>query len=202
MPSSASVTVAMMFAAACSTETPLASAAAARSAIVMCRASPWSLLGSWHPQSVQMAHLRENERVSEDSDWLEEYARLGYTTRREFRRLLRAHRHRLEVEAAERRDAEEKDRCEWIEGIRRRLGLVSEVHEWYVRQIGESYWAWACSRPGCRDGGPDLRPWNCGHSKAAVTRKAREHARRFLPGAPETVPGAGLDLTGWGPAGR
>ena len=30
--------------------------------------------------------------------------------------------------AVERRAAEERDRREWIEGVRRRLGLVAEVH--------------------------------------------------------------------------
>lgn len=93
--------------------------------------------------------------------------------------------------------AEEQDRRDWIEGIRRRLGLVSEVHEYYVRQIGVDYWAWRCLRHGCRENGLMPGCWQCGPSKAAVAKKARAHVQRFVPAPLEREPGAGLDLTGF-----
>ncbi len=98
------------------------------------------------------------------------------------------------------RDAEARDRAEWIEGIRRRLGLVTEVHHCRVWQIGEHWWAWACRRTGCYDA-----DWqhtaNSERTRAAAWAKASAHSRRFKPSPPEPAPGAGLDLTGFG-AGR
>jgi hypothetical protein len=96
---------------------------------------------------------------------------------------------------AAQRAAETQDRRDWIEGIRRRLGLVSEVHqvEWW--QVGEDYWRWSCLRPGCPYGDP--RYLQAAPLMGRVRAEAREHRRRFRPSAPEPVPGAGLDLTGF-----
>lgn len=113
------------------------------------------------------------------------------------------HRRRAEqaIQAQARRATEAQDRREWIESVRQRLGLVAEVHEYRTWEVGASYWGWACKRRGCRYGGsPQLMPWNFGTSEAAVRRQARQHARRFVPSRPEGIPGASLDLTGFGPA--
>jgi hypothetical protein len=94
-----------------------------------------------------------------------------------------------------RRAAEAEDRRDWVEGIRRRLGLVSEVHKYRVWSIADDWWAWACERPGCRD--TDWQyPDHSASSKGRVVAKASAHRRRFMPAAPESEPGAGLDLTG------
>jgi hypothetical protein len=139
--------------------------------------------------------------VSEDEDWIAEYTRRGAAARAELKRALLAYvaeeRRRLEAAAAKRHRDEEQDRREWIDGIRRRLGLVAEVHECHVWQIGERWWAWKCQRRGCWDADWQ-RTSNSEPTRAAVSAKASAHSRRFLPPAPEVAPGAGLDLTGFG----
>jgi hypothetical protein len=139
--------------------------------------------------------------VSEDPDWINEYVRRSPAARAELKRALLAYvaeeHRRREVAAAKRRRAEEQDRIGWIDGIRRRLGLVAEVHECRVWQIGERWWAWECLHRGCWDA-----DWqhsvNSEPTRAAVWAKASAHSRRFVPSPPEDAPGAGLDLTGFG----
>ena len=114
----------------------------------------------------------------------------------EYVRMLEA----LRREQAERKlrhlAAEARDRRDWIEGIRRRLGLVSEVHEVKWWQAGEDYWLWACQRPGC-----PYANWRPSGQAAASMGRARteasKHRRKFLPPSPEPMPGARLDLTGF-----
>jgi hypothetical protein len=138
--------------------------------------------------------------VSEDADWIAEYAGRSATARGELKRAVLAYvaeeRRRREAEAAKRRRAEEQDRREWTDGIRRRLGLVAEVHHCRVWQISEHWWAWACQRPGCYDA-----DWqhtaNSERTRAAAWAKASAHSRRFKPSPPQLAPGAGLDLTGF-----
>lgn len=139
--------------------------------------------------------------MSEDPDWITEYAGRSAAARSELKRAVLAYvaeeRRRREAAAAERRRAEEQDRREWIDGIRRRLGLVAEVHEYRVWQIGERWWAWECLHRGCYDSDWQ-RTSNSEPTRAAVVAKASAHRRRFVPPPPEPVPGAGLDLTGYG----
>lgn len=113
-------------------------------------------------------------------------------------KMLEALRREQAARTERRRAAQARDRSEWIEGIRRRLGLVSEVHEYRTWQVGAEYWAWTCLRPGCVYSEGRGRV-NAEQSKAGVASHAAAHRRRYLPSAPETVAGAGLDLTGWGP---
>jgi hypothetical protein len=116
---------------------------------------------------------------------------------------------------AEQRAAEDRDRCEWTESIRRRLGLVAEVHRCIVHR-GPLAWIWSCLRcPAGRFFCP---------SQPEAFALALAHTRSFVPKPPEprvldhldwtvlasfhdyisgvAVPplvGAGLDLTGRGP---
>jgi hypothetical protein len=78
---------------------------------------------------------------------------------------------------AEKRAAEELDRREWLKDVRRRLGLVSEVHRCRAWYAGEGWWRWACLRPGCVCGGFARR--GPGGFRQA-TGEALEHARRFV----------------------
>jgi hypothetical protein len=142
--------------------------------------------------------------VSEDAGWIEEYARRSVTARDELKRAVLAYiaeeRRRREAEAEKRRRAEEQDRREWIDGIRRRLGLVAEVHDYRVWQIGERWWAWECLYRGCWNS--DWQRTSASNSeptRAAAVATASAHRRKFMPPAPEPVPGTGLDLTGFGP---
>jgi hypothetical protein len=139
--------------------------------------------------------------VSEDVDWIAEYVGRSAAARGELKRAVLAYvaeeRRRREAAAAKRHRAEEQDRREWIDGIRRRLGLVAEVHECDVWQIGERWWAWKCLRRGCWDADWQ-RTSNSEPTRAAVRAKASAHSRRFLPSPPVDAPGAGLDLTGFG----
>ena len=146
---------------------------------------------------------RHNVGMSEDADWIAEYAGRSAAARGELKRAVLAYvaeeRRRREAEAAKRRRAEDEDRRAWIDGIRRRLGLVAEVHECRVWQIGEHWWAWECLHRGCYDS--DWQRTSSSNSeptRAAVVAKASAHRRRFMPLPPEPVPGAGLDLTGFG----
>jgi len=86
--------------------------------------------------------------------------------------------------------AEQQDRRGWLEGVRRRLGLVAEVHRCRVWKHGE-WWRWWCLRPACPCGGFARR--GPGAFTQAVT-EALEHARRFVPGPPEETMFAELDL--------
>jgi hypothetical protein len=96
---------------------------------------------------------------------------------------------RVPDSAEARRLAEEQDRREWIEGIRRRLGLVAEVHRCRVYDDDENTgWAWWCWRPGCAGGG-------YGYStQARALAKADAHTRSFMPESPEETAVAELDL--------
>ena len=83
-------------------------------------------------------------------------------------------RYRVIGRAEARRLAEEQERREWAEGIRRRLGLVAEVHRCQVWRCGWE-WAWLCAREGCpvtRAGYP---------SQPAAFKDALTHARAFVP---------------------
>jgi hypothetical protein len=137
--------------------------------------------------------------MSDDTEWIVAYVRRNAALRWELARRLREREAGLTRKAAERSRAEAQDRREWINGIRRRLGLVTEVHEYRIWQVGERWWAWACLHPGCRDA-----DWqhtsNSEPTRAAVIARASAHRRRFVPPAPEPAPGATLDLTGFGPA--
>lgn len=113
-------------------------------------------------------------------------------------KMLEALRREQGARTVRRRAVEARDRAEWIEGIRRRLGLVSEVHEYRTWQVGAEYWAWTCLRPGCVYGEGRGRV-NAEQAKGRVVSRAAAHRRKYLPLPPETVAGAGLDLTGWGP---
>ena len=85
--------------------------------------------------------------------------------------------------AMEKRAAGERDRREWAEGIRRRLGLVAEVHRCraYADDEGGG-WVWACLRPGCLGAGYSYR------SQPAAFAEALAHARAFMPEPPEDEP--------------
>lgn len=91
----------------------------------------------------------------------------------------------------ERRGAEERDRREWTEGIRRRLGLVAEVHRCEIRYAGDGWWRWLCLRPACPCGGFARRGPG---AFAQALAEALEHARRFVPQPPEETPVTELDL--------
>ena len=141
--------------------------------------------------------------MSEDEDWIAEYARRSATARGELKRAVLAciaeERRRREAEAAKRRRAEEEDRREWIDGIRRRLGLVAEVHEYRVWQIGERWWAWECLHAGCYVSDWQRASASCSErTKGAAVAKASAHRRKFMPAPPDAAPGARLDLTGFG----
>ncbi len=86
----------------------------------------------------------------------------------------------------EKRAAEERDRREWLEGIRRRLGLVAEVHRCQVHR-GNPEWIWSCLRDGCHAAG-----YFC-PSQADAFGRASAHALSFAPEPPEGEPFGGLD---------
>lgn len=91
--------------------------------------------------------------------------------------------------ALERRAAEERDRREWIEGVRRRLGLVAEVHRCRVAQstCGPE-WAWSCLRADCRE-------WRVYYpSQPEAFASALAHARSFVPQPPESEPVTLVDM--------
>lgn len=91
--------------------------------------------------------------------------------------------------AVERRAAEERGRREWTEGVRRRLGLVAEVHRCWVYDDDEGDgWAWFCRRRDCPRGGV-----NCPTQEYAFTN-ALMHARLFVPRPPEEPPVTELDV--------
>jgi hypothetical protein len=92
-----------------------------------------------------------------------------------------------EAYAMERRAAEERDRREWIEGIRRRLGLVAEVHRCQVHR-GNPEWIWSCLRDGCHAAG-----YFC-PSQADAFGRALAHARSFVPRSPGPGPWSQADV--------
>lgn len=96
------------------------------------------------------------------------------------------------AQAELRRLAEVRDRAEWIDGIRRRLGLVAEVHRCRVWKRGEEDWARRCLRPGC----PAGQPLGWAPSQEYALGDALAHAGAFLPLPPEEEPGTGLDWDG------
>jgi hypothetical protein len=81
---------------------------------------------------------------------------------------------------AKRRELETLARREWINEVRRRLGLVAEVHRCQVFRGKE--WLWSCLRHGCNAAG-----YSC-PSQADAFAKAFAHARRFVPQPPEEEP--------------
>lgn len=92
----------------------------------------------------------------------------------------------------EKRLAEEQDRREWIEGIRRRLGLVAEVHRCHVEQSAcGPQWAWSCARSDCGE----FRVYR--PTQAAAFAEALAHARSFVPQPPEPEPFTGLTWDGY-----
>jgi len=90
---------------------------------------------------------------------------------------------------ANRRELERLARREWIEEVRRRLGLVVEVHRCRVWKRGEGDWAARCLRPGCPAGsGVGWAP-----SQQYALGDALAHAGAFLPLPPEEAPVTELD---------
>jgi len=84
--------------------------------------------------------------------------------------------------------AEERDRYEWTEGIRRRLGLVTEVHRCQVYGAGGGMWAWMCQRSDC-----DLSDYGYRSQPEALAR-ALSHARSYVPQPPKPEAWTELDL--------
>lgn len=96
---------------------------------------------------------------------------------------------RAPVGGGARRDAEDRDRREWIEGVRRRLGLVAEVHRCHVeRSTCGPEWAWSCLRADC----DAFRVYYPAQPEALAGALA--HARAFVPEPPADAPVTGLDL--------
>jgi hypothetical protein len=102
---------------------------------------------------------------------------------------------REEFPVVVRRAAEEQDRRELIEAVRRRLGLVAEVHRCRVWKRGEGDWARRCLRLGC----PAGQPLGWAPSQEYALGDALAHAGAFLPLPPEEEPGTGLDWDGYVP---
>lgn len=73
------------------------------------------------------------------------------------------------------------DQCEWTEGIRRRLGLVAEMHRCRAWRCGDGDWGWFCLRRGCGETGHFLP------SQAKAVASAQEHTRAFVPQLPAVV---------------
>ncbi len=84
--------------------------------------------------------------------------------------------------AMEKRAAGERDRREWAEGIRRRLGLVAEVHRCKVYRCNPGDWGWWCRREHCGMVGHFLP------SQAEAVTAAQEQTRAFVPEPPEEEP--------------
>ena len=91
------------------------------------------------------------------------------------------------AQAELRRLAEVQDRAEWIEGVRRRLGLVAEVHRcWVWWGVEGTLWTWWCYRLRCpaRGGEP---------SQPEAFAAALAHVRSFIPEPPEEELSGELD---------
>jgi hypothetical protein len=86
-----------------------------------------------------------------------------------------------EAFAAEKRAAEVRDRREWIEEVRRRLGLVAEVHRPRLRKTSPWSWGWHCQRSGCAEAAV-----GCMYLKEAFG-DALAHARAFVPEVTDLV---------------
>ena len=89
---------------------------------------------------------------------------------------------------ANRRELERIARREWIDGVRRRLGLVTEVHRCRVRKVRPWYWSWRCQRPDCTEAAV-----GCASQGEAIA-EALAHARAFIPEPPEDAPVTELDV--------
>lgn len=69
----------------------------------------------------------------------------------------------------------------WLEGVRRRLGLVAEVHRgWVWQSVG--LWHWWCLRDSCGRAHHNLP------SQPDAFAAALAHARSFMPEPPEEAP--------------
>lgn len=90
--------------------------------------------------------------------------------------------------AGARRLAEAEDRQAWIGQVKRRLGLVTEVHRcWVYGGDDGSMWAWICQREGCGISNYGYRwQWQ-------ALARALAHTRSFLPEPPEETPVTELD---------
>lgn len=155
-------------------------------------------------------HLRDNESVIEDTraeareqhEQDAAFIRHGFVTRADLERSMSGYdagvpfallyRREAMQEAAQAelgRLAEIQDRAKWIEGIRRRLRLVAEVHRCWVWGHPNGGWDWWCQRDDCNSG-PDTRVpvW------ADAVAEAIAHARSFVPQPPDETPVTGLDL--------
>ena len=100
---------------------------------------------------------------------------------------LRAEAMQAAAQAEVRRLAEVQDRAEWIEGIRRRLGLVVEVHRcWVWQSVG--LWHWWCLRDSCGGAHHNLP------SQPEAFADAFAHTRSFVPQPPEPEPWSELDV--------
>lgn len=127
--------------------------------------------------------------MSEEQDYRDWLMRHRVVSRSEAERVLLGPL-RAEVLAWQRRvEAEAEDRRAWIGQVKRRLGLVDEVHRCRVYGDDENIgWAWSCRRWECRKGGH-------GYSRQEhAFRDAFAHARAYLPGPPEEQPVTELDL--------
>jgi hypothetical protein len=92
----------------------------------------------------------------------------------------------LEQSIAEQRAAEERDRREWTESVRRRLGLVAEVHRcWVWQSVG--LWHWWCLRDSCGAAHHNLL------TQPEAFSDALAHTRSFVPQPPEPEPFTGLE---------
>lgn len=88
-----------------------------------------------------------------------------------------------------RRLAEQEDRQAWIGRVKRRLGLVDEVHRCWVWRGSDKWWHWWCQRDLCYAGEGPLYG-----SQPDALHDALAHARAYLPGPPEETPVTELDL--------
>lgn len=83
--------------------------------------------------------------------------------------------------------AEIQDRAKWIEGIRRRLRLVAEVHRcWVWQSVG--LWHWWCLRDSCGAAHHNLL------SQPEAFTDALAHTRSFVPQPPEPERWSELDV--------
>lgn len=90
---------------------------------------------------------------------------------------------------AQRRELERLARREWIEDVRRRLGLVTEVHRCWVwwSPSEQGKWMWWCYRKHCLGHGVGYP------SHQAAFTDALAHARAFVPEPPGEAPVTELD---------
>jgi hypothetical protein len=115
---------------------------------------------------------------------------IGYDAGAPFALLYRREAMQEAAQAELGRLAEDRDRREWTEDIRRRLGLVAEVHRCRVSQCWCCAWNWDCLRPGCWSGE------HCG-SQGNALASALAHARSSIPEPPEQEPWSELNWTAY-----